>query len=298
VKWRRDKDKIAIFNKSKRKVFNIDNPSVIKLGESANAFRKRNPYGRCIRCDATTHDTIDHIQYRDVDDEDIEPVSRFVCGGQTPPIDDKMFDSAWQMIVNGVNEAARKHPYMFAQTSQVDPSDDAQYVFEDDQKKPRLMREPWEEQWPRDRGVCCPDEIKKIAREMANDFIKHGITNRSGSSYDLCCSICYAVIRVFLDNMELHQAYSVYHFKKYVEENDLMSIIRDGQAIVIAMLTDNPICPPEGLRLRKYLSQVVNAVWNEPDANVGSKRNRTAGGKLRGRTKGTKASKLTARRRG
>jgi hypothetical protein len=291
--------------KKRGRTFPVENPSVIQMAEQIDKYRKDHPYGRCTICDSTSHNTPDHWNVMKKQDYEVNPASHFVCEQNLThnPIlfDPKLFDEAWQMIVDCLNEAALQTKYLFAEISRIKNEKGeeglVEYVLGSD-GRPRLTRETWSEQWQRQGGVCCPDEIKEIAREMANDFIHHGVITEVGHRRAdlkfMYFSICYAVIRVFLDQLELQDAYLLNLFKTCLRNTDVLSAVPDGQAIVIAMLTNKPICR-EGLKLGKYLSRLVNAVWDEPEPDVGQKRKRNGG-----RTKGAKAFKRgrrTARQR-
>ena len=281
--------------KKRGRTFPVHNPSATELAEQMNAFSQAHPYGRCTICDSTSHNTPDHWNVMKKQYYEVSPASRFVCEHNLThnPI---LFDGAWQTIVDCLNEAARQTKYLFAEISRIKNDNGEElvdYVLGLD-GRPRLTRETWSEQWHRQGGVCCPDEIKEIAREMANDFIHHGVITQVGHRHAdlkfMYFSICYAVIRVFLDQLELQDAYLLNLFKTCLRDTDVLSAVPDGQAIVIAMLTNKPICR-EGLKLGKYLSRLVNAVWDEP----GQKPKRNGG-----RTKGAKAFKRgrrTARQR-
>ena len=283
--------------KRRRTSFTVHNPSVIRMAEQMIEFSQAHPYGRCTICDSTSHNTPDHWNVMKKQDYEVNPASHFVCE-QNLTHNPILFDEAWQMIVDCLNEAALQTKYLFAEISRIKNEKGeeglVEYVLGSD-GRPRLTRETWSEQWQ--GGVCCPDEIKEIAREMANDFIHHGVITEVGHRRDLkfmYFSICCAVIRVFLDQLELQDAYLLNLFKTCLRNTDVLSAVPDGHAIVIAMLTNKPICR-EGLKLGKYLSRLVNAVWDEPEPDVGQKRKRNGG-----RTKGAKAFKRgrrTARQR-
>ena len=282
--------KFKAANKRRRTFFPVENPSVIQMAKQMIEFSQAHPYGRCTRCDSTSHNTPDHWNVMKKQDYEVSPASRFVCE-QNLTHNPILFDEAWQMIVDCLNEAALQTKYLFAEISRIKNEKGeeglVEYVLGSD-GRPRLTRETWSEQWQRQGGVCCPDEIKEIAREMANDFIHHGVITELGHRRDLkfmYFSICYAVIRVFLDQLELQDAYLVNLFKTCLRNTDVLSAVPDGNAIVIAMLTNKPICR-EGLKLGKYLSRLVNAVWDEPEPDVGQKRKWNGG-----RTKGAKAFK-------
>ena len=131
--------------------------------------------------------------------------------------------------------------------------------------KPRVYRDDWHKQWK--RQGCCPDEVRDIARDMMQELIKEGvITQRAffrGIEH-LYLSTCYAVIRVYLDQLEWEDVHESPEFEECLEEHGAHAVKPSGEVIVGAMLSDELLC--KKMRLGKYTTSLVNAVQHEGES--------------------------------
>ena len=98
--------------------FPVHNPSVIQMAEQMIEFSQAHPYGRCTICDSTSHNTPDHWNVMKKQDYEVNPASHFVCE-QNLTHNPILFDEAWQMIVDCLNEAALQTKYLFAEISRI-----------------------------------------------------------------------------------------------------------------------------------------------------------------------------------
>ena len=269
--------------KKRRVNYSVDNPAMHELGDSVRAFSQTHPYGRCTICDDTTHNTIDHdatlvrkhknkrdrAQTRSATAKSKSksksksrggPISPFICVPEgTYAFDEAEFNKAWGKIAGCINVAVRNNESMFwAYRRTGEP------IREQD-GKPRVYRDDWHKQWK--RQGCCPDEVRDIARDMMQELIKEGVITQRAffrGIEDLYLSTCYAVIRVYLDQLEWEDAHESREFEECLEEHGAHGVKPSGETIVGAMLSDALIC--KKMRLGKYTTHLVNAVRHEGES--------------------------------
>jgi hypothetical protein len=112
----------------------------------------------------------------------------------------------------------------------------------------RVYRDDWH--------PCCPDEVKAIARDMAAEFMRERVTMRNAvmTVEPLYPTICYAVVRVYLDALEWEDLHESRAFEACLDKTY-------GERLVGAMLTNETIC--KRMQLGKYLTRIVDAVRHE-----------------------------------
>jgi hypothetical protein len=268
----------------RRRTFAVDNPSVVELTERINAHRQKNPYGVCGVCNKNTHITEDHdavmklarqkaqskrkrtiaavgmkkrrghkwtVKRRPPPKRKPIEISPFTC------LDESMrsryqfnkaeFEEAWTLVTRCINEAP--YPGLLYAVSQ-----DGQHVMESDRIN-RVYRDDW--------PGCCPDEVKHIARDMAQEFIGNGIITyqvlSKGPVY-LYCAICYAVVRIYLDQLEWEDVHMTAEFHNCMFDAD-MNVSLIGERLVNAIITDEIIC--DRMQLGEYSRRIVDAVRYE-----------------------------------
>ena len=269
--------------KKRRVNYSVDNPAMHELGDSVRAFSQTHPYGRCTICDDTTHNTIDHdatlvrkhknkrdrAQTRSATAKSNSksksksrggPISPFICVPEgTYAFDESEFNKAWGKIAGCINVAVRKDESLFlAYRRTGDP------IMEKD-GKPRVYRDDWHKQW-KGQG-CCPDEVKAIAHDMMQELMTAGVVTQSAfftGIEELYLSTCYAVIRVYLDQLEWEDVHESPEFEECLDEHGAHGVKPSGEVIVGAMLSDEPIC--KKMRLGKYTTRLVNAVRHEGES--------------------------------
>jgi hypothetical protein len=253
----------------------VDNPAMREVADSVRAFSQTHPYGRCTICNDTTHNTIDHdatlvrkhknkrdrAQTRSATAKSKSkpksrggPISPFICVPEgTYAFVEAEFNKAWGKIAGCINVAVRKDDTLFlAYRRTGDP------IMEEDGQS-RVYRDDWQKQW-KGQG-CCPDEVKAIARDMIKELMKEGVITQSAffiGIEDLYLSTCYAVIRVYLDQLEWEDVHQSPEFKECLEQNGAKN---SGEVIVGAMLSDELIC--KKMQLGKYTTRLVDAVRHE-----------------------------------
>jgi hypothetical protein len=95
----------------------------------------------------------------------------------------------------------------------------------------------------------------------------NGVTTRfafgQGIEY-LYYSICYAVIRLYLDSLEWEDVYLSEEFEVCMDDKGMRGVKTNGERLVMFIAANDAIC--KTMRLGKYLSRVVDAVRHEGDA--------------------------------
>ena len=279
----RNAKKVAVVTK-RRKSFSVNNPSVVELTERINEYRKKNPYGVCGVCKKNTHATEDHDavmklvrqkaqskRKRTIDAVGLKKrrgnkwsvkrrpppkrkpveISPFTCLDESMrsryQFVDAEFEEAWTLVTRCINEAP--YPGLFNAVSQA-----GQYVLEDPRTN-RVYRNDW--------TGCCPAEVKHIARDMAQKFIGNGIITyqvlSNGPVY-LYCAICYAVVRLYLDQTEWEDVHMTTEFHDCMFDAD-MDVSRIGERLVSAIMSDEIIC--DRMQLGEYSRRIVDAVRYE-----------------------------------
>jgi len=263
--------------KKRRVHYTVDNPSVIETGESVQEFSRAHPYGRCTICDATTHSTIDHdaplvrnrmrkqsrMQTRSLTRKHKHKargvsISPFICLDERMrgTFDEAVFERAWTLVTDCINAVPDQASRLFHARTE----EGAQVIMESDGSA-RVYRDDWDTQW---KGAgCCPDEVKAIARDMATEFITAGVIMRNAvmTVEPLYTTICYAVVRVYLDALEWEDLHESRTFEPCLDVDGMTGIKTYGERLVGAMLTDETIC--KRMQLGKYVTQIVNAVRHE-----------------------------------
>ena len=247
--------------KKRRVHYAVNNPSVVEMGASVKEFSRAYPYGRCTLCDATTHSTIDHdaplvrnrmrkqsrMQTRSLTRKHKHkargvPVSPFICfdEGMRSTFDEAAFERAWTLVTDCINAVHQDNPEMFY-------TRDGVHVIMDD-GVPRMYRDDWD--------GCCPPEVKAIARDMAAEFMREGVTMRNAvmTVEPLYTTICYAVVRIYLDALEWEYLHESYALEQCLDKTY-------GERLVGAIIANEPIC--KKMRLGGYLTRIVDAVRRE-----------------------------------
>ncbi len=250
--------------KKRRVHYTVDNPSVIETGESVQEFSRAHPYGRCTICDATTHSTIDHdaplvrnrmrkqsrMQTRSLTRKHKHKargvsISPFICLDERmqSTFDEDAFERAWTLVTDCINVVPDKETRLFHARTE----EGAQVIMESDGSA-RVYRDDWH--------PCCPDEVKAIARDMAAEFMRERVTMRNAvmTVEPLYPTICYAVVRVYLDALEWEDLHESRAFEACLDKTY-------GERLVGAMLTNETIC--KRMQLGKYLTRIVDAVRHE-----------------------------------
>lgn len=275
--------KIFAVKTKRRKSFSVNNPSVVELTERINEYRKKNPYGVCGVCQKNTHATEDHdavmklvrqkaqskrkrtiaavglkkrrgnkwsVKRRPPPKRKPVEISPFICLDESMrsryQFVDAEFEEAWTLVTRCINEAP--YPGLFNAVSH------GQYVMDDDRTN-RVYRDDW--------PGCCPDEVKHIARDMAQEFIGNGIITyqvlSNGPVY-LYSAICYAVVRLYLDQLEWEDVHLTTDFHDCMFDAG-MDVSRIGERLVSAIMSDEIIC--DRMRLGEYSGRIVDAVRYE-----------------------------------
>jgi hypothetical protein len=262
--------------------FPVLNPAAVELGDQVQAFSRQNPYGRCDKCKKNTHNTEDHdavialakrkraakTAKRGIAKASATPVkakaktmfiSPFICldEGMRRAFDEDMFDQAWKSVKGCINVVHDRHPGLYGVFTrpgeEIRESDGTQRVYRDD----------WHTQW-KGRMGCCPEEVKDIARDMTQEFMEKGVTTRfafgQGIQY-LYYSICYAVIRLYLDTLEWENVHTSGVLDGCMDTHGMRGVKTNGERLVMFIVANDPIC--KTMRLGKYLSRVVDAVRHE-----------------------------------
>jgi hypothetical protein len=255
--------------KKRRVHYAVNNPSVVEMGASVKEFSRAYPYGRCTICDATTHSTIDHdaplvrnrmrkqsrMQTRSLTRKHKHkargvPVSPFICfdEGMRSAFDEAAFERAWTLVTDCINAVPGQVPRLFYARTE-----EGGYVIMDD-GVPRVYRDDLHTQW---KGAgCCPPEVKAIARDMAAEFMREGVTMRNAvmTVEPLYTTICYAVVRIYLDALEWEYLHESYALEQCLDKTY-------GERLVGAIIANEPIC--KKMRLGGYLTRIVDAVRHE-----------------------------------
>jgi len=275
----RKQQAVAALRLRGRKQYEVLNPDAVELGARVQAFSRQNPYGRCDKCKKNTHNTEDHDAVialakrsraaktakrgimKAVGKTKPIVISPFICLDERMrhAFDEDMFDQAWSFVKGCINVVPRRNPGLFnalTLTGQVLRGSDG---------TPRVYRDDWDTQWK--RMGCCPPEVKDIARDMAQEFMANGVTTRfafgQGIEY-LYYSICYAVIRLYLDSLEWEDVYMSEEFELCMDDKGMRGVKTNGERLVMFIAANDAIC--KTMRLGKYLSRVVDAVRHEGDA--------------------------------
>jgi hypothetical protein len=275
-------EKKSALKTKRRKTFTLDNPHVVELNNRISEYRQKNPYGVCRVCNKNTHNTEDHdavmrlirqkaqskrqrtiatvgrrgnkwtMKRRPPPQRKPIEISPFICLDEHMQsryrFDEVMFDEAWTLVTHCINEA----PYadLFNAISRT-----GQYVMEDDGTN-RVYRDDWQD--------CCPDEVKQIAREMAQKFLDNGVITLyvlSKGSVHLYCTICYAVIRLYLDHLEWEDVHRTTEFEECLMEHAHIDVIHTGRRLVSAIVSNKMIC--DRMQLGEYSGRIVDAVRYE-----------------------------------
>ena len=268
----------------RRTTFPVNNPSVVELTERINEYRKKNPYGVCGVCNKNTHATEDHdavmklvrqkaqskrkrtiaavgmkkrrghkwtVKRRPPPKRKPIEISPFTCLDESMrsryQFNEDEFKAAWTLVTRCINEAY--NPDLFhvvAHDGQLLTNEAGTY---------RMYRDDWED--------CCPDEVKQIARVMAQEFLNKGVITyhvlSNGLVY-LYCAICYAVVRIYLDQLEwddVHRATQFHDCMFYAG----MDVSRIGERLVNAIISDEIIC--DRMQLGKYNHLILIAAGFE-----------------------------------
>jgi len=268
----------------RRRTFAVDNPSVVELTERINAHRQKNPYGVCGVCKKNTHATEDHdavmklvrqkaqskrkrtiaavgmkkrrghkwtVKRRPPPKRKPIEISPFTCLDESMrsryQFNEAEFEEAWTLVTRCINEAY--NPGLFYVVSK-----DRQLVTNEDGTY-RRYRDDWED--------CCPDEVKQIARDMAQEFLDNGVITyqvfSKGPVY-LYCAICYAVVRIYLDQLEWEDVHRATQFHDCMFDAG-MDVSRIGERLVNAIISDEIIC--DRMQLGEYTDRIVDAVRYE-----------------------------------
>ena len=169
-------------------------------------------------------------------------ISPFICLDEHMrtkyQFNDDEFEKAWTTVKDLVNSAYS--PDLFRAVSQ-----DGQYVMEDDGTTYRTLRDDWQE--------CCPDEVKQIAREMAQKFLYNGIITRdvlyNQSNTYLYYNVCYAAIHLYLVHAEWEEVYLA------------VTGVEIGKRMVSAIVSNEIICGR--MQLGEYSARLMDVVRNE-----------------------------------
>ena len=268
-------EKMLAIKTKRRKSFTVDNPSVVELNQRINEYRQKNPHGVCRRCNKNTHNTEDHdavmklirqkaqskrkrtidavglkktrgnkwtMKRRPPPKRKLIEISPFICLDEHMrtkyQFNDDEFEKAWTTVKDLVNSAYS--PDLFRAVSQ-----DGQYVMEDDGTTYRTLRDDWQE--------CCPDEVKQIAREMAQKFLYNGIITRdvlyNQSNTYLYYNVCYAAIPLYLVHAEWEEVYLA------------VTGVEIGKRMVSAIVSNEIICGR--MQLGEYSARLMDVVRNE-----------------------------------
>lgn len=255
--------------KKRRVHYAVDNPSVVEMVASVQEFSRAHPYGRCTICDATTHSTIDHdaplvrnrmrkqsrMQTRSLTRKHKHkargvPISPFICldEGMRRAFDETAFEGAWARVTDCINAVPSQVPRLFHARTE------GGHVIWESDGSARVYRDDWHTQW---KGAgCCPPEVKAIARDMAAEFMTEGVTMRHAvmTVEPLYTTICYAVVRIYLDALEWEDLHESHAFELCLDKTY-------GERLVGAIIANEPIC--KKMRLGEYLTRIVDAVRRE-----------------------------------
>ena len=279
----RKQQAIAALIRRGRKHYDVLNPDAVELGARIQAFSRQNPYGQCDKCKKNTHNTEDHdaviafakrkraaktaknrgimkTAAKGTTKSKTKPIviSPFICLDERMrhAFDEDMFDQAWSFVKGCINVVPRRNPELFNALTLTG------HVLRESSGSPRVYRDDWPTQW---KGMgCCPPEVKDIARDMAQEFMANGVTTRfafgQGIEY-LYYSICYAVIRLYLDSLEWEDVYMSEEFELCMDDKGMRGVKTNGERLVMFIAANDAIC--KTMRLGKYLSRVVDAVRRE-----------------------------------
>ena len=286
----RKQQAVAALIRRGRKQYEVLNPDAVELGARVQEFSRQNPYGRCDKCKKNTHNTEDHdavialakrnrAAKRSRSAQTVKNrargimkttakgnpkpmvISPFICldDGMRHAFDESMFDRAWSFVKGCINVVPRRNPGLFNALTLTGQ------VLRESDGTPRVYRDDWHTQWK--RMGCCPPEVKTIARDMAQEFMANGVTTRfafgQGMEY-LYYSICYAVIRLYLDSLEWEDVYLSEEFELCMDDEGMRGVKTNGERLVMFILANDAIC--KKMRLGKYMTRVVDAVRHEGDA--------------------------------
>ena len=189
-------------------------------------------------------------------------ISPFICldEGMRHAFDEDTFDRAWKSVKGCINVVHDRHPGLYGVFTrageEIRESDGTQRVYRDD----------WHTQW-KGRMGCCPEEVKDIASDMVREFMEKGVTTRfafgQGIEF-LYYSICYAVIRLYLDTLEWENVHTSGVLDGCMDTHGMRGVKTNGERLAMFIVANDPIC--KTMRLGKYLSRVVDAVRQEGDA--------------------------------
>jgi hypothetical protein len=98
---------------------------------------------------------------------------------------------------------------------------------------------------------------------MATEFMTTGVTMRHAvmTVEPLYTTICYAVVRVYLDALEWEDLHESRAFEPCLDMAGMTGIKTYGERLVGAMMSDETIC--KRMQLRNYVTQIVDAVRHE-----------------------------------
>jgi hypothetical protein len=182
------------------------------------------------------------------------PISPFICldEGMRSAFDEDAFERAWTLVTGCINAVPGQMSRLFYARIE------GGHVVRESDGSARVYRDDWHTQW---KGAgCCPPEVKAIARDMATDFITEGVIMRNSvmSMEPLYTTICYAVVRVYLDELEWEDLHESREFEACL---GMAGIKTYGERLVGAMMSDETIC--KIMQLGKYVTRIVDAVRQE-----------------------------------
>jgi hypothetical protein len=179
-------------------------------------------------------------------------ISPFICldEGMRSAFDKAAFERAWTLVTGCINAVPDQVPRLFHARTE----EGAQVIMESDGSA-RVYRDDWH--------PCCPSKVKAIAQNMSDKFMTNGVTMRHAvmTVEPLYTTICYAVVRVYLDALEWEDLHESRAFEPCLDMAGMTGIKTYGERLVGAIVANEAIC--KKMRLGGYLTRIVDAVRHE-----------------------------------
>jgi len=160
--------------------------------------------------------------------------------------DESLYETVWTNLSYCINQVLVRFPTLYNVYSKYP---DAIH----DKEGPRIYRDDWREfNYP---------QLKKIAQKLAMELLSNGIILRSVITYGMqhyAQTICYTIIRIYLDLTEWQNIYKNYAFDDILEEENIYHCKEAAQHIINAIICGTTIC--KTVRIDKYLKDILQFV--------------------------------------
>lgn len=248
----------------------VYNPSVVDRGTAISNYAKeyeKHPYGICSECfengiTDNTHSAVDHYaplqrerRYKNKQPIRINTyISPFICLDDHMKTkyqyDESLYETVWTNLSYCINQVLVRFPTLYNVYSKYPNA-----IY--DREGPRIYRDDW-------RKFNYP-QLKKIAQKLAKELLSNGIILRSVITHGInhgmqhyAETICYTIIRIYLDLTEWQNIYKNYAFDDILNEQGIYNCKEAAQHIINAILCGTTIC--KTVRIDKYLKDILQFV--------------------------------------